>query len=60
MQINQQMMKTKMLMTAALMMTAAAAYFGDNVACTHHEADELAKRLEEKDCNQRLTVEYLS
>ena len=33
---------------------------GRNVACTHHEADELAKRLEEKDCNQRLTVEYLS
>ena len=33
---------------------------GRNVACTHHEVDELAKRLEEKDCNQRLTVEYLS
>ena len=31
MQINQQMMKMKMLMTAALMMTAAAAYAGDNV-----------------------------
>ena len=44
MQINQQMMKTKMLMTAALMMTAAAAYAGDNVLPSWHWADLCAHR----------------